>query len=488
MDFGSDFPYFEEGTQENITITLLENAADTGSNVTNTASVMALDPYNVSAIPVRNNVIDQFGNNVLDDFGVQVAVDGIALSFKNEGTGIVKAVYNFNGEWLVDEYEFVVYKNFFRANYKNHLIPKFEKNILDSNPARAVFFDTIMEYFDIAWAYRKDIEQNADPLFAKSKFLDNLGQSRGFQRIDYEREGTDLEEIAESTYRELLRNLVDLIEIAGTPLSYQLFFSALGFDIELQEFWWDADSNLIEVNTDDPSQSTFFAYNSDGAPLDDPQVSRDDPRRFVSPSNPYNVNNKSNYVRPVISAKSGLSGTVGDPANFDSVTRRIIDSYLDFLRPQHVQYLTEVLVILLAEENIDILSSFGEDFLTYILIVLTQPGKVVPTAGVPDPDSEITPNPDPGFTPAPAEGIDYDQGFGIGVFPVSNPTGAFCEDLWSLFFTQNDSIIIGGILDDLISDQLGYIVRWDAPDFIFDEGTRWDEARYFRDEIAITQL
>ena len=79
----------------------------------------------------------------------------------------------------------------------------------------------------------------------------------------------------------------------GTQLAYEIFFRALGYFIELQEFWYDVDGNLIEINPTDESKSTFFAYNTYGELIDPIPYPRRDPRYFFGAQD----NSKENLIK-----------------------------------------------------------------------------------------------------------------------------------------------------------------------------------------------
>jgi hypothetical protein len=109
-------------------------------------------------------------------------------------------------------------------------------------------WETPKEFFDIIYAYCADVKNITDPINIKWKMLTMLGESYGFQRMTFPNGRDSKEHIGEYMYRELLSNLVDLLEIRGTKLSYDLLFNALGYDISLKEFWYDEIGNLIGID------------------------------------------------------------------------------------------------------------------------------------------------------------------------------------------------------------------------------------------------
>lgn len=272
------------------------------------------------------------------------------ITLKENGTAVFSAHYN---DLVHLKDEAVVYTTFFKDNYQDYLLNEFDKYTVQRNPVLEAILDTIMTFYDIYFSYKEDVKTMKDPQRVKSKYLNNLGQTYGFPRIDYEAENTSLERVFNDTYRELLSNILELTKIRGTKLSFDLFFSALGYDIDIREYWWDDSGNLIDVSSTDDTGSTFYAYNTDGSQVDEPLVAHDDPRLNLSTSNAYNVDNKSNYIRVILSKKdSGLSVT--DPAAFSGKQKAIIKKYLEYLRPIHLQYLEEILSMSINDNTDDL--------------------------------------------------------------------------------------------------------------------------------------
>ena len=373
----TDFRYYEKNTESDLEVILYTEPNVDSIVITNKpeVSIFGLDPYYVSIGKGNKEVYDNLGNNVVSNNDELVVTQPkyIKIFFKHEGTGRVKAVYEYvnpKGKKILlkSEIEFVVYDAFFRNNYKN-MWTSFEVENLKVNKKLDITIKTIMEYFDIIHAVKNDIEEITDPLYTKSKFLSLLGQNLGFERIDFSDEDTSLELISNNLYRELLNSLQDLLQIRGTSLSYELFFNALGYDIVLKEFWYDDESRLIEINPIDDTQSTFFAYDETGRPIDEPQIPRKDPRKNSSKDNPYNINSKSNYIRIDLSIKEDENGNpvnedlISGPAEFNTTKKKVISKYLEFLRPQHLKYLLQVLITKLDPEIIDYLNNdiFNED-------------------------------------------------------------------------------------------------------------------------------
>lgn len=327
---------------------------------TNTDIFVNLVKVNGNKIDITNNVNTKIF--ALDD---SIFFDDVTknLLFKEEGSGILKAVYtNSFGEVFTAQVKFIAYDTFYRDNYIDHLVSTFEKGKLQKNVRLKVFMDTLMEIVDIFYAYNKDIQVISCFSDVKSEFLDILGQSVGFERIDYESVNTADEPTANKVYRELLANVFDLLNIRGTYLSYQLFFNALGYDIELQEFWYNENSELIEVNPYDDAASTYYRYDTNGILLDSPPIPNPDPRQYANTNNVF-INNKSNYIRPILTSIN--TQIAPSPGSFTSRKRQIIRQYLEYLRPVHIQYIQELVNASVNVESVDFIDEAMEFFATY---------------------------------------------------------------------------------------------------------------------------
>jgi hypothetical protein len=268
------------------------------------------------------------------------------FTFQGEGTAKVKVLLldNATNTYFHEQIDVLIYDSFFRTNYLDSFFSEYDSKLIRANEKLKIIMDALMQYLDILYAYKKDIQNLTDARNVKSKYLSLLGQTFGFEKIDFTNENSANEASVEFLYREILVNLFDILNIRGTKLSYELFFNALGFDIKLEEFWFNSDGNLVQIDVveDDTGDvnSTYLTYDTSGAPvLIGPEINKD-PRKYNTANNAYNIANKSNYVRPIITNKID---NVGQLANFNIERKKIIKKYLEFLRPQHIQYLTTVI-------------------------------------------------------------------------------------------------------------------------------------------------
>ncbi len=330
-------PYYKKGTESGYQI-FAENFDNTVEDITSNV----------------NTKVFSMDDNIL------LNTESRTMRFVKIGSGVVKFTFSNDQGTFSGQTEFISYETWFSDNYAEYLFTDFERDKLNQNKVYKCVMDTLMEYLDILYAYNEDLKVLKNFNQTRSKYLEILGNSMVFPKIDQLNENTVEEPIYETFYRELLNNLVELMSILGTKQAYDLFFNALGYDIKLEEFWFDSDGNLVEVSPYDyvvseenPSGgllSTFYRYTTEGIAMDEPPVQRPDPRQFADPNNDFDFNSKSKYTRPVIQVRQGYQDLVESPGSFTPQKRQIFRKYLELLRPQHIKYLEELLRSQLAEE------------------------------------------------------------------------------------------------------------------------------------------
>ena len=370
----SDFNTILEGTQ--FSISVFANLTDGSSiDITSDCSIFSLDTNFIELSHISK-----------------------ALFLANrEGSGYIKAIYINGIETFSTSKQFICYNSFFKENYLNYFFPEIDSENIRSHQRVRVTFDTLMDMLDILYAYNSDLSVISNFKNGKSQFLNLMAQNVGFERFDFSSFNTAYEDIETQSFRELISNIMELLSVRGTQLAYEIFFRALGYFIELQEFWYDVDGNLIEINAKDESKSTFFAYNVNGELIDSIPYPRRDPRYFfgaqdsskdglikkfeddtfnwdneafernsniIANSGNNFKNNKSNYVR--VSIVGPVNENVFEsPQNFSLEKKIAIKKYLEYLRPQHIQYIDEAFGHNITTET---LWSFdAEDFIAGLL-------------------------------------------------------------------------------------------------------------------------
>jgi hypothetical protein len=476
-----------------------------------------------------------------------------SVLFRKEGTGFLKAIYNDStSSLLIDTRNFICYVSFFKDSYLNHLMGDFNKEKILSNPKNRAVFDTFMEMLDILYAYNQDLKEIGSFDNTKSNFLDILAQNVGFLRVDTLARNTALEDKEDYIFRELLKSMVDLLSIRGTKAAYELFFSAIGYNIRLNEFWYDENGDLVEIDPYDEQSTTYIGYNTDGSLKNNVAKKQNDPRRniqkqqrfvfnvdvdnenniirsyempfdmpiienvfvylncikcgpkrdykiinknrivfnmdlnlndgdvvFVLKNPDYSVfrNAKSNYMRVNISSKDGDKFT--PPSFFSTQKKKIINYYLDFLKPIHMQYLPEFLINdIVGDENgigeiLDI-ASFADandvkvgKFKGYLNNQVIGRVPAIPISDV-------------AFDNIFSMGNDSDK-IGTDINTYINRFEIF--DIIKNTLDENSRNVNNGIFDSYGKKCL----RWDIDGISFDKNYSWDEKSFLLDSLTITK-
>jgi hypothetical protein len=132
-------------------------------------------------------------------------------------------------------YKYSNVKNFFYENYYK-FIPQYDFSAISSDPKKKLFIDALMRQFDKFSSIIADISDVVDIDNVDENYLDYLAQLLGYERVEQEI-------VSNLTLRELVKNITEVYKIKGTNYSFDLFFSLLGFDVTIKEYWFDKRMN-----------------------------------------------------------------------------------------------------------------------------------------------------------------------------------------------------------------------------------------------------
>ncbi len=135
-------------------------------------------------------------------------------------------------------------KNFFTENYKKFL-PTYDYHIISSQERSKLFIESFTKEFDRMASIIDNISNLSDVDTIPEEYLNYLAQIVGYQKE------SDII-FANISFRELVKNMVDIYRIKGSNYSFELFFNLLGFDISIKEYWFDRrfyDEN-IKINNE----------------------------------------------------------------------------------------------------------------------------------------------------------------------------------------------------------------------------------------------
>lgn len=160
-------------------------------------------------------------------------------------------------------YRYIIYlakygviKTFFVENYKKFL-PVYDFASIYSDDKKRLFVEAFFKEFD-RFSYIIELMsklKNIDE--APEEYLNYLAYIVGYQK-----EADDV--FINISFRELIKNIVEIYKIKGSNYSFELFFGLLGFIIDLREYWFDRrfyDPNILansETMTYNKKLSKFY--------------------------------------------------------------------------------------------------------------------------------------------------------------------------------------------------------------------------------------
>ncbi len=129
-------------------------------------------------------------------------------------------------------YRYGVTDNFYEKNIWQ-FIPEYDTDIMLEQPKTKLFMESIGRKLDqledkltrLQDVY--DIDETPDDL------LNHLGQMLGYEKEDFS--------LSSVSFRELLKNIIEIYKIKGTNYSFSFFFKFLGFNVDLKEFYFNKD-------------------------------------------------------------------------------------------------------------------------------------------------------------------------------------------------------------------------------------------------------
>ena len=129
-------------------------------------------------------------------------------------------------------YKFGAKDNFYEKAILD-FIPEYDRDQIKSKPKMKLTMESVgrlMDQLETKIAGMKDL---MDIDNCPEEFLDYLGQLLGYEREDFT--------LSNFSFRELLKNIIEIYKIKGTNYSFSFFFKFLGFEINLKEFYFSRD-------------------------------------------------------------------------------------------------------------------------------------------------------------------------------------------------------------------------------------------------------
>jgi len=234
------------------TINIFKNDKEFQDMLSECDAILDDDNYRQLAIVLLENK-EEINNKTIDELNASappIARDDIAsICGKSyiEGYMYRQVIYTF---------KYSTIKIFFRQNYSKFM-PDYDFTVINSQPKMKLFIEAFMRVYDRFANIVDEIYNLVDVDKTPEKYLNYLAQA-----IGYEREDNNL--LNNVSFRELIKNIVEVYKIKGTNYSFELFFNFLGFQAELKEYWFDkrfGDPNISsnpETGTSNKNNFSFY--------------------------------------------------------------------------------------------------------------------------------------------------------------------------------------------------------------------------------------
>lgn len=134
-------------------------------------------------------------------------------------------------------------KEFFLKNYKKFL-PTYDSMVINSTPKAKLFVETFMKELDRFASIINDISYVNNINTIPEKYINYLAQLVGYQ--------DDVDEglFNYITFREFIKNIIEIYRIKGTNFSMELFTGFIGFFVEINEYWFDRRMYYLAENNE----------------------------------------------------------------------------------------------------------------------------------------------------------------------------------------------------------------------------------------------
>lgn len=177
-------------------------------------------------------------------------------------------VYTYLLKWIYFSYKYFNEEQFFFKNLLEHFIPEYDSQIISSTNDLKVYFDGLGILLDTLDQKIEDLYTLGNIDEVDDRFLQHIAQLLGYQKEDFS--------IKNLSFRELIKNLVEIYQRKGTTYSFKLFFKLLGFEADLREYYWDRDAKnpegfasinqfnyLYYLTTQDPRSRTTTQFETE---------------------------------------------------------------------------------------------------------------------------------------------------------------------------------------------------------------------------------
>ena len=134
--------------------------------------------------------------------------------------------------YTLHNFFFISKDNFYEKNILN-FIPAYDRDQMLEKPKIKLFMQGLGKKLDQLEDYMNSLENIYDLDSCPDELLDYIGQNLGYEKEDFT--------LSNLSFRELLKNIIEIYKVKGTNYSFSFFFKFLGFSINLKEFYFNRD-------------------------------------------------------------------------------------------------------------------------------------------------------------------------------------------------------------------------------------------------------
>lgn len=186
-----------------------------------------------------NSDISELNENISTLFGLYPGIIGSPhethyKTFKSDN----RTSYTYLLKWIYYTYKYYNEEQFFFNNLVEKFVPNYDGEVITSTTHLKIYFDGLGILLDTLDQKIEDLYTLGDIDTVDEKYLQHIAQLLGYQKEDFS--------IKSISFRELIKNLIDIYQTKGTEYSFELFFKLLGFDADVREYYWDRDAQNAE--------------------------------------------------------------------------------------------------------------------------------------------------------------------------------------------------------------------------------------------------
>ena len=140
--------------------------------------------------------------------------------------------------YMLYVYKFGYGDSFWQNNIRT-FIPRYDNAVIEEQDKLRLLFEAIGIEFDKLEDIISKMAQLPDIDEVPDEYLQYLAQLLGYEKEDFH--------LGDTSFREIVKNIIEIYKIKGTNYSFKFFFKFLGFDYSVTELYFDRDRHQLGV-------------------------------------------------------------------------------------------------------------------------------------------------------------------------------------------------------------------------------------------------